>query len=105
MKQGEVVIRGGKDAIHMTFVGGQKDAAIQPSRQIAAPTDVYDGRTGRFHKELRDYEQLTYREVYPGVDVLFRGMERSLEFDFLLKPHAAYRSIALDFSGQKDLHV
>src|SRR5207248_9949596 len=54
---------------------------------------------------LRNYQRLEYPGVYPGIDVVFRGSHRALEFDFVLRPHTDYKSIALDFSGQTGLKI
>jgi hypothetical protein len=104
MRPDEVMIHGG-GLVHMRFGNGRKDPAIQPSDRMAAATDVYDGRGGRFFRQLRNYRALTYSGVYPGIDVVFHGSGQALEFDVVLEPYADYRAVVLDFSGQTDLTV
>src|SRR5579862_3184686 len=105
MQPDQVTFHGGGTPVQMRFADGRTDAQVQPSELMSAPTDAYDGRTGRFYNHLKNYEKLTYAGVYSGVDVVFRGAGRSLEFDFALKPHADYKSIGLDFSGQTELKI
>src|SRR2546422_317434 len=73
MSSNEVVMRGAGEAVHMSFGGGRNDVAIQALDAMPASTDVYDGRTGQFHTGLRNYRRLRYSQVYPGIDVVFRG--------------------------------
>jgi uncharacterized protein (TIGR03437 family) len=51
------------------------------------------------------YARATYRELYPGIDLIFHGSDRSLEYDFLLRPGADAHAIALDVSGAADVRV
>jgi hypothetical protein len=45
------------------------------------------------------YARVRYREVYPGVDLVFYGNQRQLEYDFVVAPGADPSRIALDLSG------
>ena len=43
--------------------------------------------------------------MYPGVDVVYYGDHRRLEFDFVVAPMADPRAIALTLSGMDKLYV
>ena len=43
--------------------------------------------------------------IYPGVDLLFYGNQRRLEYDFVVAPGANAQPIALDVQGASKLHV
>jgi len=45
------------------------------------------------------YAAVRYRGVYPGIDLVFRGSEGRLEYDFVVAPGADYRAISLVFEG------
>jgi len=40
-----------------------------------------------------------YRDVYPGIDLVFRGDQGTLEYDFLLKPFADPEKIRVHWKG------
>ncbi|HYG80383.1 MAG TPA: SBBP repeat-containing protein, partial [Pyrinomonadaceae bacterium] len=46
---------------------------------------------------------MRYGEVYPGVDLVFYGNQRELEYDFVLQPGADPRTIRLSFEGVEGL--
>jgi len=104
MLSDEVVIRAGGDAIHMSFVAAER-GRIRPTGLMPAQTNFYNARTRQFYNHLRNYERLLYPDIYRGVDVVFRGSDRALEFDFVLKPHADHKSIVLNFTGQTALDI
>jgi FIMAH domain-containing protein/beta-propeller repeat-containing protein len=56
--------------------------------------DPRQWRTG-----LRSFAEVEYRDVYPGVDLVYYGNQRRLEYDFIIAPGADYRVIGLTFRG------
>ena len=56
--------------------------------------DPAEWRTG-----VRTYSKVKYRDVYPGVDLVYYGNPHQLEFDFIVAPGASPENIQLDFSG------
>ena len=59
-------------------------------------------RTGVPH-----YGRVEYRDVYPGIDLVYYGNQQQLEYDFVLGPHAgcAAAKIQLEFQGSKDVRI
>src|SRR5258708_27149769 len=54
---------------------------------------------GRWRTNVPNYARIRYRNVYPGIDVLYYGSARDVEFDFILAPGADPRRIQLVMSG------
>ncbi len=48
---------------------------------------------------VESYAKVRYRDVYPGIDVLFDSSRSRLEQDFLIRPGANPKRIRLDFKG------
>ncbi|MGD0629306.1 MAG: chitobiase/beta-hexosaminidase C-terminal domain-containing protein [Terracidiphilus sp.] len=51
------------------------------------------------------YAKVRYSNVYPGVDLLYYGNQRQLEYDFWVAPHADPKAIRLQFSGVTKLKL
>src|SRR5439155_646519 len=51
------------------------------------------------------YAKVHYREVYPGIDLVYYGNQRQLEYDFIVAPGADPQSIVLDFQGADRVEV
>lgn len=51
------------------------------------------------------YGRVAYREVYPGVDMVYYGNQRQLEYDFIVAPGADPQVIKLAFEGAREVQV
>src|SRR5438105_1887042 len=49
------------------------------------------------------YAKVEYRDVYPGVDLVYYGNGRQLEHDFVVRPGADPHAISLGFPGARTL--
>ena len=47
------------------------------------------------------YAKVQYADVYPGIDVVYYGNQKSLEFDFNLKPGADASAVRLQFAADE----
>jgi hypothetical protein len=62
--------------------------------------DPQKWRTG-----VRSYAEVEYRDVYPGVNVVYYGNQRRLEYDFIVAPGANYQAIGLAFDGSTGVSI
>jgi len=53
----------------------------------------------KWRSNVRSFAKVRYRDVYPGVDLIYYGNQRQLEYDFIVAPGADPRNIALDIQG------
>jgi len=51
------------------------------------------------------YARVRYQDVYPGVDFVFYGQDRELEYDVVLRPGADPRAVALKVEGADSLSL
>ncbi|MDX1488103.1 MAG: SBBP repeat-containing protein, partial [Acidiferrobacterales bacterium] len=56
----------------------------------------------QWRRNVRNFGQVLYHDVYPGIDLIFYGKEGSLEYDFVVHPGADYRQIAIRLQGAND---
>jgi len=96
---------GGPGGIRMTLEGANPDARMEYTGTLEGTSNYLIGDSGMWSSGVRMYSGLTYRGVYPGVDLLYYGTRQGLEYDFVLAPGASYRNIRLRFQGVTDLEV
>jgi Beta-propeller repeat len=53
----------------------------------------------RWHAGISNYAKVRYRNVYRGVDMIYYGNQRQLEYDFVIRAGADPGSISLEFQG------
>lgn len=56
-------------------------------------------------EEENDSEKLRYQEIYPGMDLLFYGNSRQLDYDIVVSPGAHPETIRLRFQGIDPLSI
>ncbi len=51
------------------------------------------------------YSRVRYRNVYPGIDLIFHGSQQNIEYDFVISPGADPNRIELKFTGADSLQL
>ena len=54
---------------------------------------------------MPSYAQVKYEGVYPGVDLVYYGNQRQLEYDFVVAPSAEPDQIKLSFAGADGMRL
>ena len=86
--------------IHMQFVGANSNAQVAAGSELPGVINYYIGNDpAKWHEGVKQYSAVTYRQVYPGVNLAYHGQQRQLEFDFIVGPGADAAPIALGFQG------
>jgi hypothetical protein len=58
-----------------------------------------------WRRNVPHYAKVRYREVYPGIDLVFYSADRKLEYDFIVAPGVDPKTITLALDGLDDLKV
>lgn len=92
-------------ALRMTLAGANRRAEIAGLDPL--PGKVYHA-TATSRGALAGnatYRRVKYDDVYPGIDVVYYGNERELEFDFVVEANRDPERIRLEFSGADDMRL
>ena len=96
---------GKSQTLHLGFDHANAASPLQPLEPQEGVTNYYLGEdSAKWRLGVRNYAKVRAQAVYPGVDVIYYGDHRSLEFDFVVAPKADPRAIALSFSGMEKLY-
>jgi len=75
--------------IGFRLLGAQPDAFPQGHNQIPGVSNYLLGAdSSRWIRGVLNYEQVLYRGIYPGIDLVFHGTGREIEHDFRIAPNA-----------------
>ena len=87
-------------AIHMRLVGGNPDSHITARSELPGRSNYFIGNDrSQWHTNVPQYARISYHEAYPGVNLAFYGVQKQLEFDFIVAPGASPAAIRLGVSG------
>ena len=91
---------GSFSTVQMTLDGGSQTPTAQPENLLAAGSNYLIGNNpSSWLTGISNYGAVAYQNVYNGVDVVYYGTQRQLEYDFHVKPGADATQINLRFSG------
>ena len=87
-------------AIRLHLVGGNPHSSISASSQLPGHSNYFIGNDrSRWHAGVPQYARVSYRGAYPGVNMAYYGVQKQLEFDFIVAPGASPNPIRLGVTG------
>lgn len=93
-------------ALRMEMVHGNAHATAQGEEPLPGVVSYLHGRdTARWKTGVPTCASVRYTDIYPGVDVRYYGTQGRLEYDFVVRPGADTRPIALRFRGAKAMQL
>jgi hypothetical protein len=73
----------------MRFEGARETAASVGEEPLASYSNYYLGRDERsWFTGVSHFARIRYREIYPGIDIVYRAAGRGVEYDFELRSGA-----------------
>jgi Beta-propeller repeat len=92
--------------LSMKFEGANSKQLVSGLEQQQALANYFIGNDpAKWIRGVETYSRVLYSGVYPGVDLMFYGNKRHLEYDFTLAPGADFHGIKLRFEGADDLEL
>jgi len=85
--------------ISMHIVGANPKTAFVPEGAVEGSTNYYLG--SRAVTNLPHYSSVRGKNIRPGIDVIYHGHERELEYDLVLHPGADVDALWLRFDGSR----
>jgi uncharacterized protein (TIGR03437 family) len=93
-------------SLRIRFAGANASPRIDGREELLGKSHYFAGPDPRqWRTGIEQYAKVSYRDVYPGIDLVFHGRERQLEFDFVVAPRARTETIELAFQGIERLEL
>ena len=92
--------------IRARLVGATKDTKVSAENPLPGKSNYFVGNDKtKWHTDIPQYGRVRYQRVYPGVDLVYYGNQRQLEYDFVVAPNADPNVIRLAYSGADKLNL
>jgi hypothetical protein len=104
------------DVLRSRFVGANPEPQVIGLDALAGTSNYFIGSDpSQWHTGIATYGRVEYQNLYPGVDLVYYGDQRQLEYDYVVAPEAdpgviklaidGAESMALDGQGDLVLHA
>ena len=94
----EIVASGPQGHVRLRLRGSAPAAVLEGLEPLPGKSNYFTGRD-RAIRGIPQFARTRYRGVYPGIDLVFYGDRRRVEFDFELAPGADPSRVRLEFDG------
>jgi hypothetical protein len=90
----------------MKLVGANAAAEVSGAEELPGRSHYLVGKDPRrWRRDVPHYARVSYREVYPGVDLVFHGRQGRLEYDFVVSPGTDPRTIRIRLEGAEAMRL
>jgi len=98
----------GKDrpwVVKLTFEGANPEVRPRGEDRQQAVISYFKGPEEDWRTGLRTYAKVVYEDLWPGIDLVYRGTVHRLKYEFVVKPGADPGQIRLRYAGATSVKV
>ncbi|RQO30540.1 hypothetical protein DBR32_13330 [Taibaiella sp. KBW10] len=93
-------------AYKMKWVGGNSNATTNPQNKQTYYHNYFLGQDqSSWKSNVPLYGNVTYKEIYPGIDFYFYTQSSNLKYDLIVQPNAKVQDIQLQYEGTDGLLI
>ena len=90
----------------LRFLGGNASSSLSGVDELPGKVNYFKGsEPAKWRTNVVTYAKVRYEQVYPGIDVVFYGNGRQLEFDCVLAPGADPSAILYSLDGAEHAEI
>jgi len=92
--------------IKAQFIGANPEAEIVAENRLSHNNNYFLGNNpSRWATDVPNYSAVTYRDIYPGIDLKYHGNGHGMKYDFIVNPGADISQIRIRYDGVEELSV
>ena len=102
----ENVPRPPRSIVRMKLEGANPSPQVEGLEPLSTTTNYFAGSDpAEWRTNIPTFNRVRYTQVYPGIDMVYYGDQRRLEYDFVVTPGADPSVIQIAFKGIKDYEI
>ena len=92
--------------LRMSLLGANASPSFTGMEELPGKSNYFIGdQPAHWHTNIPNYRKVAERGIYPGIDLVYYGTQRQLEYDYVIAPGASPSKIQIAFEGAKNLHT
>ncbi len=93
-------------AVQWQAVGGNRNARVVGEGSLTTKSNYLIGNDPqKWHTGVSNYSRVRVERVYPGIDLVYHGNQRQVEYDFVVAPKTNPGRIRLAFQGVESKRI
>jgi hypothetical protein len=92
-------------SVRMSLSGANSTAKVIGLDELSGKVNYLVGNRKNWRTKVPTYAKVRYNGVYPGIDLVYYGNQRQLEYDFIVASGADPNQIRLAFDGVDRLRI
>src|SRR5579871_3915972 len=94
------------EVVRMKLVKANPAAKVTGAEQLPGASNYFLGNDpAKWRSDVPTYAKVKYEGIYSGIDLVYYGNQRQLEYDFVVSPGADPHGIRLAMQGVKKISV
>ena len=100
LKRDGISLQGHAGSVALKFLGANPNPEIEGVMpQPGHSNYLFGNDPSKWRLDATNYSRVQYGTLYPGVDLVYYGNQRQLEYDLVVVPRADPKAIMLQFEG------
>jgi hypothetical protein len=92
--------------VQMKLAGANPNAILTATDRLPGKSNYLIGNDpAKWRRDLPQFGRVRYKNIYPGIDLIFYGNQGRLEYDFQVAPGSDPAQAELQFNGAKKLEL
>jgi len=105
LRRPESAIANRQSTITMKLVGASPNAIIEGVDRLHGISNYFIGAPTMWRTNIPHYAKVRYRDIYPGIDLVYYGNPDQLEFDVVVAAGVDPQSFLMAFDGADHLSI
>ena len=94
------------DTLRIKLIGANSEPVLAGIDELPGKSNYLKGnQPANWHVGIPNYRRVAEQGIYSGIDLVYYGTQRQLEYDFVVSPGADPRVIRLAIAGSKKLRI
>jgi hypothetical protein len=97
---------GAQSTVRMKLIGANPAPRMEGLDRLPGRTNYLIGRdASRRPRSVASFAKVRYHSIYPGIDLIYYGDQRQIEYDFVVAPNGDPNVIRLGFDGADQMEI
>jgi hypothetical protein len=92
--------------IRRNFEGANDSPKVEGTKELVSKVNIFRGNDqSKWLTGIRTFEQIEYKEIWPNIDMIYRGSGGNLKCEFLVRPGGDPSKVVLRYEGLDKLSL